>query len=71
MSRERTMRMMALAAVLFALFSACAHATADLPTPGSAPPTLDNQAPTAAGLVNNQAPAADGYVDNQERPAAA
>jgi|GEM_PF-269298 len=64
------MRMMALAAVLFALFSACAHATADLPTPGSAPPTLDNQAPTAAGFVDNQAPAAAGSVDNQA-PAAA
>jgi len=65
------MRMMALAAALFALFPACVHATADLPTPGSAPATLDNQAPAAAAFVDNQAPAAAGFgepvpaADNQ------
>lgn len=64
------MRMMALAAALLALFSACVHATADLPTPGSASPPLHTQAPAVAASVDKQAPATAGFVDNQ-MPAAA
>ncbi|HSL99111.1 MAG TPA: AMIN domain-containing protein, partial [Candidatus Limnocylindria bacterium] len=65
------MRKLALAAALFALFPACAHKVADLPTPVSPPAIGDNQAPAAAAIVDNQAPAAAGYgepvpaVDNQ------
>jgi general secretion pathway protein D len=58
MSRERTMRKLALAAALFALFPACAHKVADLPTPVSPPAIVQNQAPAAAAILNNQAPAA-------------
>jgi general secretion pathway protein D len=68
MSRERTMRKLALAAALFVLFPACAHTVADRPSPVGPPVIADTQAPPAATIVDNRSPAA--AVNGEPVPAA-